>query len=225
MIVRMIVQTIVFLAVIGAVLFVSAGTVAWPAAWIYLFLNGVASLWIGLWLARADPELLAERMGSIVSREQSRWDQIFMVCIMIGYFAWLCLIGIDAMRLRWSRVPLWLSAFGGAAIVLDFYLTSLVFRANRFAAPVVKIQRERGHAVIDTGPYALVRHPMYGAAILVFVGTPLLLGSWWGLACVPLMVAGLGYRAVNEERALADGLPGYREYLGRVRYRFVPGVW
>jgi len=100
-----------------------------------------------------------------------------------------------------------------------------VFRANSFAAPVVKIQSERGHKVSDMGPYAYVRHPMYAAALLFLIGMPLLLGSWWGLACVPLLIAGFGYRAVLEERMLAAQLEGYAEYAARVRYRFVPYIW
>ncbi len=134
-------------------------------------------------------------------------------------------MGIDAVRMGWSRVPLWLSVLGAIFIVIDIYATRAVFAANRFAAPVVKIQNERGHTVSDTGPYAYVRHPMYGFALLFLAGTPLMLGSWWGLACVPVMVVGIGYRAVREEQTLAENLPGYREYLARVRYRFVPGVW
>ncbi|WP_134046077.1 methyltransferase family protein [Paraburkholderia caballeronis] len=209
----------------GALLFAAAGTLAWPAAWLYLLELGAAGLWVGLWLARVDPALLAERMAPFVSRSQRPWDRMFMVCVAIGFCAWFGLIGVDAVRFRGSHVPLWLSAAGAVAVFVDFWLTRLVFRANRFAAPVVKIQSERGHALTDTGPYAIVRHPMYGAAILYLAGTPLMLGSWWGLACVPLMVAALGYRAVKEERVLEEGLPGYRAYLQRVRYRFVPGIW
>jgi protein-S-isoprenylcysteine O-methyltransferase Ste14 len=100
-----------------------------------------------------------------------------------------------------------------------------VFRANSYAAPVVKIMTERGHKVSDSGPYAYVRHPMYAWAILFLVGTPLLLGSFWGLVCVPLLVVGLAYRAVLEERMLCAQLAGYAEYAARVRYRFVPYVW
>jgi protein-S-isoprenylcysteine O-methyltransferase Ste14 len=90
---------------------------------------------------------------------------------------------------------------------------------------VVKIARERGHRVVSTGPYACVRHPMYAGALLFFVGTPLLLGSWYGLAVTPVLIVVLAARAVMEERTLAEELPGYREYAQRVRYRFIPGVW
>jgi protein-S-isoprenylcysteine O-methyltransferase Ste14 len=105
------------------------------------------------------------------------------------------------------------------------YVSCLTFRSNSFAAPVVKIASERGHRVADSGPYAHVRHPMYAGALLFFIGTPLLLGSWYGLAAVPVLTVVLAARAVMEERMLADELPGYRDYAMRVRYRLIPGLW
>jgi protein-S-isoprenylcysteine O-methyltransferase Ste14 len=98
-------------------------------------------------------------------------------------------------------------------------------RENSFAAPVIRLQTERGHRVVSTGPYALVRHPMYSGSVLFFVGAPLLLGSWWGVAMSPLLVLLFAGRIVIEERALTAGLPGYADYTARVRYRLVPGVW
>jgi protein-S-isoprenylcysteine O-methyltransferase Ste14 len=100
-----------------------------------------------------------------------------------------------------------------------------VFRENSFAAPVVKVQAERGHHVIDTGPYAWVRHPMYSGVSLFFVGAPLLIGSWWGAAVAPLFVVLFAIRVRIEERTLMAGLPGYADYVARVRYRLLPGIW
>lgn len=222
---RLFTQTLIWLVFQGALLFIAAGTLAWPAAWLWLLEWAVLGAWIGLWLARTDPGLLAERLAPFAQREQAAWDRIFMVVVSVGWCAFLVLMGIDAVRFRWSHVPLWLSVCGAVAIFIDLYATRAVFAANRYAAPVVKIQRERGHSVTDSGPYAYVRHPMYAFAILLLAGTPLMLGSWWGLACVPFMVAGIGWRAVREERALAAELPGYGAYLERVKYRFVPGIW
>jgi len=118
-----------------------------------------------------------------------------------------------------------LNVVGGALVIAGFLATIVVFGENSFAAPVVRVQPERGQRVIDTGPYAVVRHPMYAASVLYLVGTPLLLGSWYGLLVVPLMVAGIALRAVFEERLLKRELPGYAEYTMRVRHRLVPGVW
>ncbi|WP_322042542.1 isoprenylcysteine carboxylmethyltransferase family protein [Paraburkholderia sp. J67] len=225
MLARLFAQTVIWLALQGALLFAGAGTFAWTAAWLWLLEWAACCTWIGLWLARTDPGLLVERLAPFAQREQARWDRIFMMAVALGWCAWLVFIGFDAVRFRWSHVPLWLSVVGAMAIFADIYATRGVFAANRYAAPVVKIQRERGHAVSDSGPYAYVRHPMYAFAILLLAGTPLMLGSWWGLLWVPPMVAGVGWRAVREERALAAELPGYRAYLERVKYRFVPGVW
>lgn len=225
MIARMIWLTAAWFTWMGALLFGSAGTLAWLAAWLWLLEWAACGIWIGVWLLREDPGLLAERLAPFRQRGQSTWDRLFMVAVTLAWCAWLCLMGVDAVRFGWSHVPLWLSVAGAIAVFLDIYFTRGVFAANRYASPVVAIQRERGHTLSDTGPYAHVRHPMYAYAILLLVGTPLMLGSWWGLACVPFMVAGIGWRAVKEERTLAEGLPGYREYLQRVRYRFVPGIW
>jgi protein-S-isoprenylcysteine O-methyltransferase Ste14 len=109
--------------------------------------------------------------------------------------------------------------------LLSTALIMWVFRANSFAAPVVKVQAERHHRVISTGPYAFVRHPMYSGVMLFFVGVPLLLGSWWGLAIAPVFVVLFAIRAGIEERALVEGLPDYADYAARVRYRLVPGLW
>ncbi|GAB2888203.1 isoprenylcysteine carboxylmethyltransferase family protein [Paraburkholderia jirisanensis] len=225
MIARLLIQTIVWLASMGLALFGAAGTLHWPAAWLYLLEIGVLGVWMGLWLARRDPALLAERLAPFVQAEQRSWDKLFMAAAGLGWYGWLVLMGVDAVRLQWSAMPLWLNVFGALAICAGIVGVQPVFRANSYAAPVVKIQRERGHKVIDSGPYAYVRHPMYGVALLFIVGTPLLLGSWWGLAFVPLLVALIGYRAVLEERQLMEQLDGYREYAARVRYRFVPHIW
>src|SRR5262249_11674992 len=101
----------------------------------------------------------------------------------------------------------------------------LAFRENSYAAPVIKIQPERGHTVVTTGPYRYVRHPLYAGALLYFLGTPLQLGSWLGLAPVPLMIVALAFRAVMEERMLATELKGYADYAERVRWRLIPRIW
>ena len=226
MITRLILQTAISLAAMGALLFGAAGTLAWPAAWWFLIEVGVLSLWLGLWLARHDPGLLAERLAPIMQAQQSRWDRFFMMGVILVWCGWLILMGLDAMRLRWSApLPVWLVSLGALGVFFGIFLCRFVFQANSYAAPVVKIQTSRGHKVIDTGPYAHIRHPMYAFALLLLIGTPLLLGSWWGLAFVPVMVVGIGWRAVREERVLAGQLDGYTEYMARVRFRFVPFIW
>ena len=225
MIGRMILLTASWFVWMGVLLFGSAGTLAWFAAWLWLIEWAACGIWIGMWLLRFDPGLLAERLTLFAPRGQSQWDRVFMMAVTVLWCLWLCLMGFDSVRFDWSHVSIGYRVLGAVGVFLGIFFIRSVFAANRFASPVVAIQHERGHTLIDTGPYAHVRHPMYAYAILFLVGTPLMLGSWWGLACVPFMVAGIGWRAVNEERTLVEGLPGYREYLQRVRYRFVPGIW
>ena len=212
------------IAVMAVFLLVPAGTLDWPAAWGFLAETGGLSLALGLWLGRHDPALLAERLGSPFQRTQKSWDKIFIAVLMVLYLGWLVLMGLDA---RWgiSRVPLWLQALGALNVALSTYVTFLTFRENSYAAPVVKIQRERGHRVVSTGPYAHVRHPMYAGGLLMFVGMPLQLGSWLGLAAVALLLPLLAFRIVMEERTLAAELAGYRDYAERVRWRLLPGIW
>jgi protein-S-isoprenylcysteine O-methyltransferase Ste14 len=114
---------------------------------------------------------------------------------------------------------------GVVLIGLCMWLSMRVLKENSYAAPVVRVQRERGHKVVTTGPYAYVRHPMYSSVILIGAGVPLLLGSWWGLLAVPLFMLVLGVRATMEERMLKAELEGYEDYSERVRYRFVPLLW
>ena len=225
MIAKLVISTIGLIAVIGVFLFVSAGTVDWPAAWGFLAEMGALNLAVGFWLARHDPALLAERLGSPFQRAQKAWDKVFMAAVMVLYFAWVALNGLDA-RWRLSSMPLWLQIVGAIGVALSMYVVFLTFRENTFAAPVVKIQRERGQTVIDTGPYACVRHPMYVGGILMFLTMPLQLGSWLGIAGTLLaVIPGLAFRIIMEERTLTAELEGYRDYAQRVRWRLIPGVW
>src|SRR5262249_1768899 len=141
----------------------------------------------------------------------------------IGFYAWLAFMSHDAARTGFHAMPVSLQILGFLVIVINGAGTWWTFRENAFAAPVVKIQENQ--RVIDTGPYAFVRHPMYASALFLFLGVPLLLGSWMGLAFSLLFIAGLAWRTVREEHTLRTELPGYEAYAARVRYRFVPGVW
>ena len=151
-------------------------------------------------------------------------DKKFMLVFVATAFVWFVAIGIDR-RAHASHVPLPLEALGLAMYLLSTGFIMWVFHENSFAAPVVKVQAERAHHVISTGPYAWVRHPMYSGVMLFFIGAPLLLGSWWGVAMAPLFVVLFAIRIAIEERALIAGLPGYADYTAQVRYRLVPGFW
>ena len=122
-------------------------------------------------------------------------------------------------------MPASVQLLGALCLLLSLLIITLTFRANSFAAPVVKIQKERGHRVATGGPYRYVRHPMYSGSLFFFIGTALLLGSWWGLAFAPVFALLLAVRIPLEERALRAGLAGYDDYAARVRYRLIPRVW
>ena len=221
---RLAIQNTIWLAAMAALLFVPAGTLAWPQAWIYLAAMGGGSVLMCGWLYVYDRALLAQRMASPVQREQPLWDRIFLVGLIAYVVIWLALMGFDA-RLGWSQVPLWLEVVGALALAWTNYVIWRVFRVNSYAAPVVKIPGERGHHIVTTGPYSIVRHPMYAGAIGYALGTPLLLGSWVGLVLGFIMIFAFGYRAVGEEATLAAQFPDYADYAARVRYRLVPLVW
>ena len=218
-------QTGVTLVLMGAILFVAAGNADWIQAWAFLAIFTIGSAGFGIWLGRHDPGLLAARLSSPIQRGQPLWDRLFLIVMIPAWLAWLGLMGLDAQRRQFSAMPPWLNLLGGALVIGGFVAVLRVFAENSFAAPVVRVQTERAQRVIDTGPYALVRHPMYAAAMLYLLGMPLLLGSWYGLAAVPLILALVAPRAVMEERMLRRDLPGYANYMIRVRYRLIPYIW
>lgn len=224
MIVKLVVQTFVWFGLMGALLFVSAGTLHWPVAWAYLVLMVALSLTLGVALARRDPGLMNERLSPPIQKDQAAADKIVLSILLIAIFGWMALMGLD-FRYGWSTVPPWAVAAGGVILLLGIWICYLTMMENSFAAPVVKIQGERGQRVITTGPYSYVRHPMYAGAILYFAGTALLLASWWGLASVLIFIALLAIRTFVEEQALRTGLRGYDDYAANVRYRLIPMVW
>ena len=225
MLASIVIKTLIWLAFMAALLFVPAGTIWWPQAWVFLIELAVTGLLISGWLYVHDPALLEQRMASPLQPEQAAWDRIFMICLLVFFCAWLAIMGLDAVRFRASHVPVWVQGIGAGAILVSQYIFWLVFRANSYAAPVVKIQKDRGHAIATTGLYAYVRHPMYAGAIPFLFGIPLLLGSWFGVALTPVLVVAFAVRAVLEERTLSANLPDYTDYAARVRYRFVPLIW
>ncbi len=222
---RMVVQTLLSLMVMGAILFIAAGDWRWPQAWIFLVEIGVSSFAVSAWLLRHDPALLASRLGPPLQRDQKQWDRIFMVTLLVAFVAWMALIGLDARRFRWSTVPVWGQVAGAALVALCMILCWQVFRFNTFAAPQVKMQSERAQRVITEGPYRVVRHPMYAGGSMMFIGAPLLLGSWWGLLAASILIVIISARIVGEERMLRHELLGYDDYAKQVRYRLVPGLW
>jgi len=222
---KLVVQFTLLTVVMAALLFWPAGTFDWPQAWIFLGEISIVGMAISLWLLRYDPGLLQERLRGGFQKDQVFWDKVFMAILMVAWFGWLALMAFDAKRWNLGHMPVALNTAGAVLILIGFFIVWLTFRENSFAATVVKIQIERGQKVISTGPYSIVRHPMYAGGALYMIGMPLLLGSWIGVACLPLLLCGLAQRIPIEERALRAGLDGYEDYAVRVRYRLIPRIW
>lgn len=221
----LLIQSMVSLILSGALLFLPAGTLAWPQGWAFLLLFAGCSLLTDIWLWRNDPALLRARMTSPLAAGQTPRDRRVMKVILVAFVGWIVLMALDARRFGWSHTPLWAQIAGAGLIVATFWGWFRVLRANRFAATTIQLQRDRGQKVVDTGPYAVVRHPMYAYDILLMLGAPLLLGSLWGLVALVVFIPLLAVRALGEEAMLLAGLPGYADYARKVRFRLAPGIW
>lgn len=219
------VQIVGMFLVFALALFLAAGTVAWLAGWVFLILFFGFVVVLSVWLLGYNPGLLTERMTGIGKADQKTWDKVFFGLLNVIFLAWLILMPLDAVRFHWSHMPVVLQVIGACLSLGSFYLFFLTFRENSYLSPAVRIQTDRGQTVVSTGPYHVVRHPMYAAAASFIVGTALLLGSWYGLLLGLLLVVAVSIRAVQEERTLRAELRGYDEYMTRVKYRLVPYVW
>lgn len=211
------------LAVWGGLLFWAAGTLSWTRAWIHLGLGVGTAITNVVILLRRNPAVLIARM----SRQQvfARFEKAMLPLFVPAILAIPVVAGLDAVRYAWTHLPLWtmwpgviVHAAGDA-----FMLWAMI--VNPYLAPEVRIQTERGHRVITTGPYAIVRHPMYVGLILLLAGTPLLLGSSWAFLPSGVVALLLVIRAVLEDRMLRKELPGYEAYMLRTPHRLIPGVW
>jgi len=208
--------------VMGLVLFVTAGTVHYWQAWVYLAVFFGISALVTVYLIRRDPALLERRMRGGPTAEPEPSQRIIMWLVSVGFVALLVVPAVDR-RFGWSHLPSWVALTGNALTVIGFYLIFLVYRENTYGAATIRVTADQH--VISTGPYAVVRHPMYASASLYLIGTPLALGSLWGLVPLVLIVPALIWRLLDEERLLARDLLGYTEYQRRVRYRLLPGIW
>src|SRR5262245_49054948 len=212
-------------AAFGILLFVPAGTLRWPGAWAFLIVMFGFTIAGSVWLLRFNPDLLAERMTGVGRPDQEAWDKVLLVFVAVAFVGWLVLMALDAVRFGWSQVPTWLQVLGAVLLVASFAMFYWTARVNPYLSPAVRIQTDRAQTVITTGPYASVRHPMYAGFALYAVGTTLLLGSYYGLLGALLLIGLVARRAVLEERVLQKRLGGYDDYMRRVRYRLIPGVW
>jgi len=208
--------------VMGLLLFIPAGTVHYWQAWVYLSIFMGASLLNTFYLMKKDTALLRRRMRGGPIAEKQRTQKLIMLCTSIAFIALLVVPALDH-RFRWSAMPLYCVIVGDVLVAIGFYFIFLVYKENTFASSTIEIAEDQ--KVISTGPYAIVRHPLYASASLYLAGTPLALGSFWGLLALVAMMPFLIWRLYDEERFLAENLSGYTEYKKKVRYRLVPRIW
>lgn len=213
---------VILVLVTGALLFAAAGTFDYWQAWAFLAIYFTLSLAITLYLMKKDPALLARRMSGGPFAEKEPSQRIIMSFASVGFIGLLVLPGLDH-RFGWSQMPAYVAIAGDILVVLGWVGIFFVFRENSFSSATIELAADQ--RVISTGPYALVRHPMYAAALVMLLGMPIALGSWWGVLTMAAVVPALVWRLLDEERFLASNLPGYSEYQRKVRYRLLPLVW
>ena len=204
---------------LGILLFVPAGTIDFWQAWAYLFIFGTAVVLINTYLYKNNPKLLERRLNRVEKEKSQKWIQFYIYMTYISVFI---LSSLDH-RFLWSDVPFSIVMAGDILVALGYFIIFIVLKENPFAASTIEVPPD--HKVISTGPYAIIRHPMYSGAIVMLLGTPLALGSWWGLLIFIPITFIIAWRLFDEEKFLSQGLSGYREYCQKVQYRLVPFIW
>jgi protein-S-isoprenylcysteine O-methyltransferase Ste14 len=212
-------RVLIFLGMVIAVLFGSAGRWDLPFFWAFL---GVVVVFLLFFRLLTDPGLQQERVGPGSGRSRSRAFRLALAPFVLGL---LVVAGLDAGRFHWSAVPLGVQVAGLVGVAAALSLMLWAMAVNRFFSPAIYIQSERGHHVITGGPYRFIRHPGYLAMALIFGCGALALGSWWALLPVAGYALLILNRAAREDRFLQAELPGYADYAKRVHYRVLPGIW
>jgi protein-S-isoprenylcysteine O-methyltransferase Ste14 len=205
----------------GLALFISAGTLDYWQAWVYLGVVTASSVPVTLSVTR-DPILVESRTRGGPTVEKRGIQKVIVLCAVLPAIAAIIVPGLDH-RFGWSSVPTWLSVAGNLLVIASLWMVNRVFKENSFASTTVEIAS--GQRVVSTGPYAIVRNPMYASAVVYFIGLSLALGSYCGLIASVLTILGFAWRLIDEERFLAQNLPGYSEYCTRVRWHLIPRVW
>lgn len=213
--------TIVSFLFIALALFLSAGTLSYWQAWIYLAVTAATSIPLARYFAN-DPVLLENRTRLGPAAEKRTIQKIIMLCAGVPGIAAFIVPALDH-RFGWSHVPTWLSLAGNLLVLVSMLMVYRVFKENPFGSATVEVSKNQ--RVISTGPYAIVRNPMYACATLYFIGLSLALGSYWGLIAAILAILGLAWRLLDEEKFLSENLPGYTEYCGKVKHHLIPFVW
>jgi protein-S-isoprenylcysteine O-methyltransferase Ste14 len=220
--IRRSVQVLGSVLFIGALLFLSAGRLDWLWAW--LFLAGwLLLLLMSAFVMRKSPDLINERGRR--AENIKGWDKVLISIYSLLLFTMPVVAGLDAVRFEWSAMPLALHVVGLVGFIPAMVMPLWAMSANAYLSTMVRIQDDRGHQVVTTGPYRYVRHPMYVGTTFFGLCIPLVLGSWWTFVPCGLIVVVFVIRTALEDKTLREELPGYAEYAQRVRYRLLPGLW
>lgn len=210
-------------AITGALLFAAAGTWRWWRGWLYLGIGFALLAAVTAYVLPRNPEIIAER-GKL-HKGTARFDKLLIAVYAATVAAIIVVAGLDAVRFGWAPLgPAWILP-GALLTALGMLPAAGAMAVNRHLEPTVRIQQERGHQVVTTGPYRYVRHPMYLGLLLQVAGIPMLLGSAWSAACALATALSVIVRTALEDRTLQRDLPGYAEYARRTRFRLVPGIW
>jgi protein-S-isoprenylcysteine O-methyltransferase Ste14 len=215
-------QLLRFMIGVAAAMFVAAWTLDYWQAWLFLAVFFGSSFAIIGFLARHDPKLLERRMNAGPGAEKERSQKIIQVLALVTFFAMLLFPAIDR-RYGWSSMPPAVTLIGDILIAIGFLAVFFVFKENPHASSIIEV--DAGQKTITTGPYAIVRHPMYSGALVMLFGIPLALGSWWGLLTVIPFTAVLVWRLLEEEKFLTRNLTSYSEYQNKVRFHLLPFIW
>lgn len=223
---RLAIGIIVQMAIFGGLLFLPAGTLVWWRARVLIGIIFMGFIATAAWLFPAHKELLTERLKSPIQTGQPLADKIVLILFLISFYSLIGFIPLDVFRFHLAASPgLLVSSLGLFLFLAGWWIAFLALRENAFAAPVVKLQREREQKVIDTGVYSVVRHPLYAGGVLFIAGIPLWLESYAGLLLALVPIGTLVLRILIEERFLRRRLKGYEAYMKRVRYRLIPFLW
>ena len=217
---------VVVTALPAIIMFLAAGRIDWWEAWVMVCLNAFVTIVSRMILLRIHPDLAAERARWTGVQDAKPWDKLLMP--IVGLYGPLLMWLVAGFDKRWDGSPqfaieLEIAAF--ALVILGYVISVWAFLENKFFSAVVRIQTERGHTVVSTGPYAWVRHPGYAGGIVSYMMTPIALGTLWVFLPAVLTSIALIVRTTLEDKTLQVELPGYKEYVARVRYRLMPGIW
>jgi protein-S-isoprenylcysteine O-methyltransferase Ste14 len=205
-------------------LFGGAGRLDWKRGWVCLVLYTLGMSAISLVVSHFNPSLMQAR-SKWRRADTKSFDKIFLGALIPFGLLQPAVAGLDVVRFRWSALPLALGFLGSAIFALAIALIAWSLAVNPYAETTMRIQADRGHTVVVTGPYRMVRHPMYVGSILMYVATPLILGSFWALAFTAFIVVLFIWRTALEDRMLRRELAGYEEFTARTSFRLVPGLW